>query len=228
MALNRAANDKMLDPKLRTTEAGMELLGELHRLSGQLGSPQGLIALGTAPLSLAFVRGTDLAALQQFLESYCSQILIPHELPAIYQAYRHASRYEVRELIAADCKLDGEPKLQRFASVSRRLGVAQLQKLRPLRDQRLVQRYWEAVENGEAHGWHTIVYGLILAVYSLPLRQGLLNYGEQVIRGFIESGRHSFKAPSEQSLALHEKLCAPLPKAVESILSVEALAFAPQ
>ena len=43
---------------------------------------------------------------------------------------------------------------------------------RPLRDQRLVQRYLTAVEQGEAQGWHTLVYGLTLAVYSLPLRQG--------------------------------------------------------
>ena len=49
----------------------------------------------------------------------------------------------------------------------------------PLRDERVVQRYLAAVESGEAHGWHTLVYGLTLVVYSLPLRQGLLGYAHQ-------------------------------------------------
>lgn len=216
----------MLDPNVRTAETGMELLGELHRFAEQVGSPRELIALGTASLSLGAVRGKSPAAFEQFLETYCSQVLVPLELPAIHQAYGHASRYEVRELIASDLKLGQEPKLRSFAAVSHCLGTAQLQKLRPLRDQRLVRRYWEAVENGEAHGWHTIVYGLILAVFSLPLRQGLLNYGEQVIRGFIDSGGCTFHISSEQSGALYSRLCAPLPSAIERILNAQAVAFA--
>jgi urease accessory protein UreF len=147
-------------------------------------------------------------------------------LPAIHQAYLHASRYEVRELIESDWKLSQQPELRRFAGVSQCLGTAQLQKLRPLRDQRLVRRYWEAVENGEAHGWHTVVYGLVLALFSLPLRQGLLHYGQQVIRGFIESGGGAFKQSSEQSAALYASVCAPLPQAIERLLCAEAVVFA--
>ena len=56
-----------------------------------------------------------------------------------------------------------------------------------MRDQRVVQRYLQAVEGGQANGWHTLVYGLTLAVYSLPLRQGLLGYAHQTTRGFIYS-----------------------------------------
>lgn len=216
----------MLDLKLRTAEAGMELLGELHRFAEQLGCPQELLALGTMPLPQELVRGRGAAPFQKFLEAYCAQVLVPHELPAIHKAYLHASRYEVRELIESDWKLGQEPKLRRFAGVSQCLGTTQLQKLRPLRDQRLVRRYWEAVENGEAHGWHTVVYGLVLALFSLPLRQGLLNYGQQVIRGFIESGSCAFKISSEQSAALYSRLCAPLPQAIEQLLSAQAVAFA--
>jgi urease accessory protein UreF len=204
----------------------MELLGEIHRLAGRLGSPQDLIAPGAMPLPREMLRGRGAAALQEFLETYCSQILVPHELPAIHQAYLHASRYEVRELIESDWKLSQQPELRRFAGVSQCLGTAQLQKLRPLRDQRLVRRYWEAVENGEAHGWHTVVYGLVLALFSLPLRQGLLHYGQQVIRGFIESGGGAFKQSSEQSAALYASVCAPLPQAIERLLCAEAVVFA--
>lgn len=216
----------MLDPNVRTAEAGMELLGELHRFAEQLGSPQGLIALRTAALPLRFGVTGSAGTLRQFLKTYYAEILVPHELPAIHRAYWHASRYEVRELIASDWQIGQEPKLQRFAWASQCLGTTQLRKLRPLRDQRLVRRYWEAVENGEAYGWHTVVYGVILALYSLPLRQGLLNYGEQVIGGFIESSSYSFKVPAEQSRDLYSNLCAPLPRAVEKILSGHAIALA--
>jgi hypothetical protein len=52
----------------------------------------------------------------------------------------------------------------------------------------VVQRYLHAVESDQADGWHTLVYGLTMAVYSLPLRQGLLGYAHQTTRGFIYSG----------------------------------------
>jgi len=85
-------------------------------------------------------------------------------------------------LILLDLLLAGEPQLQDFAAPSRRVGQSQLQKLRPLRDQRMVQRYLQAVDGGQANAWHTLVYGLTLAVYSLPLRQGLLGYAHQTTR----------------------------------------------
>ena len=216
----------MLSPQTRPAEAGTELLGELHRLAEQMGHPDGLTALGSLALSPEFAAAHDPVAFRKFLETYCSQVLVPHELPAIHAAYLHASRHEVRELIASDLRLGREPGLQRFASVSRCLGTAQLHKLRPLRDSRVVRRYWEAVEKGEAHGWHTVVYGLILALFSLPLRQGLLNYGEQVIQGFVDLGSARFQLTAEQSGDLYARLCEPLPKAVERILSAHVFQLA--
>jgi urease accessory protein UreF len=80
-----------------------------------------------------------------------------------------------------------EPLLHSFATASQRVGKTQLKRLRPLRDQRLVQRYVHAVQTGEAHAWHTVVYGLILSLYSLPLRPCLLSYAQQTTLGFIRS-----------------------------------------
>ncbi|MBI4658900.1 MAG: hypothetical protein HY735_08660 [Verrucomicrobia bacterium] len=217
----------MLNQKIRTADEGMELLGELHRFAEQLGTPGKLTALGTAPFALGFGVIDNSARLREFLEDYCSQVLVPCELPAIHRAYVHASRYEVRELIASDRQLGQEPKLRRFASVSQCLGAAQLQKLRPLRDQRLVRRYREAVENGEAHGWHTIVYGLILALYSMPLRQGLIHYGQQIVRGFVRATSLSLHLTDRQRGDLAAGLCSPLPRAVESLLSAHTTAFRP-
>ena len=125
----------------------------------------------------------DLAALQTFLDTYLTQILLPLELPAIAEACGRVRRGETRELIALDRQLAGEARLAPFASASRKIGALQLQRLKPLRDERTVQRYLSAVESGRAEGWHTLVYGLTLAVYSFPLRQGLLHYARETISG---------------------------------------------
>src|SRR5205807_6578234 len=130
----------------------------------------------------------DTRSLQCAVREYQVHILLPMELPAIQAAHSHVSRNELRELVTLDQELSREPRLQRFAAASRRVGQAQLQKLRPLRDQRIVKRYLAAVESGQASGWHTLVYGLTLAIYSLPLRQGLLGYAHQMVRSFIYSG----------------------------------------
>jgi urease accessory protein UreF len=118
----------------------------------------------------------------------------------------------------------GQTIFSEFAAASQRVGQGQLRKLRPLRDQRAVQRYLRAVESGEAHGWHTLVYGLTLAVYSLPLRQGLLGYAHQTTRGFIYSAARMLSLSEHQCRAVFDSLCAGLPEAVEALLAQEAVA----
>lgn len=193
-----------------------ELLGDLRPLIEQIGSPAMLLALtSAAPLQHI----TTPAELRQFLQSYHSQILQPCELPAIQRAFNHAARNELRELIAFDHELSREAILQNFVSASRRVGQMQLQRLRPLRDQRLVQRYLTAVENGEATGWHTLVYGMTLAVYSVPLRQGLVGYARQTTRGFIHSAARSFRLSETESDHLLEELTTSLPAAVDGLVA---------
>jgi urease accessory protein UreF len=124
----------------------------------------------------------------------------------------------VRELVALDREIATEPVLQHFASASRRVGRCQLQKLRPLRDERVVQRYLQAVEAGAAHGWHTLVYGLTLAVYSLPLRQGLLGYALHTTRGFIHGAARPLRLSTQQNQDLLDGLSSALPGAVDVLL----------
>src|SRR5205085_3107504 len=120
-----------------------------------------------------------LEALTCFLRAYKAQVLLPLELPAIFQAHRHASRNETQELLALDSDISSQRSHRAFASASRRVGQSQLKRLRPLRDARIVQRYLGAVQEKHAQAWHTLVYGLTLAIYSLPVRQGLLSYARQ-------------------------------------------------
>ena len=143
-----------------------ELLGDAHPLLDTLGSPEDLAHAAVLPASLTFARITDVPALRRFLEAYRAQILQPVELPAIIAAYGHAARGELRELLALDAQLAKEPMLRPFAQASCRVGQRQLSKLRPMRDQRLVQRYLAALAEGQARGWHTLVYGVSLAMFT--------------------------------------------------------------
>jgi urease accessory protein UreF len=197
----------------------VELLGDLHPLVEQLGSVEGLVTLAGATDSLQVRQINNVPALREFLQNYHARILCPLELPAIQKAFHHASRNEIRELVALDQSLAGEPILQNFSAASRRVGQSQLQRLRPLRDERPVQRYLAAVDKGEANGWHTLVYGLTLAVYALPLRQGLFSYAHQATRGFIHSAGRSLKFSEADSQLMFEETCVNLPAAIEALLT---------
>lgn len=195
-----------------------EWLGDAHPLVEQLGSADGLVSLHALADTLTTRPVTSFGALRDFLQSYRARMLLPHELPAIYDAYGYAANNHSRELVALDQHLSREPLLRDFAPASRRVGQAQLLRLRPLRDERIVQRYLHAVEVGDAHGWHTLVYGLTLAVYSLPVRQGLLGYAQQARRGFIQTAARSLNATEADYRALFDELCEPLPGVVEALV----------
>jgi urease accessory protein UreF len=196
----------------------LEFLNGWSGLAEQMGTTGDLGPTARAA-SFSFPRPDSLAGLRSFLEKYHSEMLVSRELPVICQAYRHACRNEARELIVLDAQLGREPNFQPFAEASRNIGAAHLKRLRPLRDQRVVQRYLQAVETGEACGCHTIVYGVILAVYSLPLRQGLLHYSHEAMRGFIASANSSLCLVESQIKQLHDELSLPLPQAVEAVLA---------
>jgi urease accessory protein UreF len=202
----------------QTNSETTEQLGEWHPLVQQLGSTEGLIALSTASHSLQLTNVDSVQALLSFLEAYQSQILIPLELPAIQRAYRHASRNETRELVAFDTQLEEELALKSFANASRRVGQAQLKRLRPLRDHRLLQRYLRAVDDGLAHGWHTLVYGVTLSVYSLPVIQGLNSYEKQTLLGFMHAVSRTLKLSENDCRDLLEQLSPTLPQPMAPIL----------
>ncbi len=200
-----------------------ELLGDAHPLLEQLGSPEELAAVSALPAPLAFARITDVPALRRFLDTYRAQILVPLELPAIIAAHGHASRGEVRELIALDTQLAHEPMLRPFALASGRVGQRQLSKLRPMRDQRVVQRYLAALADGQARGWHTLVYGLSLAMFSLPLRQGLQHYAEQTMRGFLTGAARPLHLSEIESDALLAECFSTIPAMLGAVLETHSL-----
>jgi urease accessory protein UreF len=201
-----------------------EWLGDCHPLVEQLGSTSGLAALSEVSACLRTSPVQDLPSLRRFLQDYQNRVLLEVELPAIQRAFDHVCRYEVRELVGLDRDMAGDPALTPFAEASRRVGQFELRKLRPLRDERVVRRYLEAVDQGHANAWHTLVYGLTLALYSLPLRQGLLGYGFQTTRGFIYSAAKSLQLSEKRCHLLLQELCVDLPAPVEALLGRRAAA----
>jgi len=197
-------------------------LGDWHPLADQLGSADGLATLASVSALLSLPPVTNLPSLRHFLRQYQNQVLLPFELPAIQTAHGQTQRHELRELIQLDQQLASEKTLQSIAEPSRRVGRSQLQKLRPLRDERMIQRYLAAIEAGTANGWHTLVYGMTLAIYSLPLRQGLLGYSHQTTRSFIYSGARLLQLSELQCRLLFDDLCAELPAAVEALVRRDA------
>jgi len=191
--------------------------GDLESLARQLGSPAGLHAAQLSAASRA-PAARDARGLTEFLGWYRSGMLATVELPAIQKAFFHASRFEVRELVEFDGVLANQAGFQEFAAASQAVGRGQLRRLLPLRDQRFVRRYYEAVEAGRARGWHTLVYGLFLSIYSLPLRQGMIGYARQTMSGFVESAAPRVGLDAPAANLLLEAACAPLPALVEEVL----------
>jgi urease accessory protein UreF len=195
-----------------------ELLGDAHPLLEQLGTAENVSVTGALMHALELRCVTDLPSLRNFLDAYRKEVLLPVEFPAIVRAYQHASRGEPDELIALDMQLADERAIRPFAIASCRVGQRQLSKLRPMRDQRLVQRYLAAIEAGRARGWHTLVYGVSLAMFSLPLRQGLQNYAEQTVRGFVESAARSLRLRAIDCETLLAAQSAEVPVAIAAML----------
>ncbi|HYE33222.1 MAG TPA: urease accessory UreF family protein [Methylomirabilota bacterium] len=203
----------------RLTLESEELAGDLRQLAEQLGSAESVTDLAGAVPGGGFETVRSLSQLRDFLGEYQRDVLYARELELIQRAFLHASRNEVRELIALDEEMSREPGVQRFATASLYVGKCQLRRLRPLKDHRVVQRYLTAIEGGKAKGWHLIVYGIVLAVYSLPLRQGLVNYGSQTMQGFINAAARRLALAERACDDLHEEVCGTLLPAVEKVVA---------
>jgi len=205
-------------PRWENAPQEAELLAEqfaaLFRRVGSPGAFQN--ALLPPPPSGAF-RGPD--ALRDFLHGYQTRVLAPFEMPAIARAHFLSSRGRWRELVALDGQLGAETISPALASASRRTGRAQLERLRPLRDERVVRRYLAAVEEGRASGWHTLVYGLTLAVYSWPLRSALLTYARQTLLGLARAAARPCAIPAPVCREILRTCLLQLPAAIEQAVA---------
>lgn len=189
----------------------VEFGGSLNGLLRQLGSAWSLVAFEAATEAGRVGAAASREDLALRLAAFQEIILRDHELPAIHRASQHACRNETRELIAlAQSLRPAVPAAMVEASL--RVGGRQLLRLRPLRDHRVVQRFLEAVETGRAEPWHPVVFGLTLAVFSLPVLQGMMVYERQSLAGFLEAAARPLALLEAERRALLDSL----PSAVAS------------
>jgi urease accessory protein UreF len=198
---------------------GSGLAGDPRALAGQLGSAEGIDTYGKVLASQLSSEVRDLETLRQFLRNYVTCIVVAADLPTVHRAFEHTCRYEIRELITLDRQLSLPQVPDPFAEASRRVGRSQLRRLRPLLDDRRVQRYWRSVEARQAPAWHTVVYGLTMAVFSFPLRQALVNYGHQTVRGFVDSAGTRLALKPADCDQLCTEVAVELRPAVDAILA---------
>lgn len=165
-----------------------EMLGEVRALATTVGLPGAPALVESATTSLPTIQTET--QWRRFLCQEFTTVLLSQEGPLIVQAHRLTCLGHVRELVALDQTWGHARKLlpaylPAMNAASAHVGQAQLRRLLPLRDQRIVPRYLAAIAAGEAHGWHPLVYGLLLGVFALPLRPGVLHYGRQTARGVL-------------------------------------------
>jgi urease accessory protein UreF len=194
-----------------------DLKGDARELARRLGTPDDLAGLGAA-LALGSTTVMDAASLRQFLSVYVTTALIPVELPLVRQSFEYAARGAMRELIALDRQHAPAGVAASLAEASQGVGRTHLRQMRPLRGERRVQQYWRAVQRGEARAWHSLVYGLVFAVYGLPLRQGLVSFGAQTIRGFVHASQRRLGLDGAVSHEIESEFVAFVPPAVEHVL----------
>ncbi len=171
------------------------LTGEAGSLVEALGSAAAQVSLGALAELVGMRRPASFEDLRAFLVRFRTQFLEPLELPTIREAYGFASRGQVRELLELDRSLKPRYGHSAFAEASRHVGRTELRRLRPLQD-RTLQRYLAAVESGEATGWHVVVFGLLLALFSLPLRQGLAHYAARTQESLLNSAALDLEVPT--------------------------------
>lgn len=182
--------------------------GNLRALAGELAAPD----FGGSPgWTAGLATASTVGALGTLLNRHASEVLCTREWPVIVEAWRLARLGHVRELLELDATWGREIGAAGFAQASFRVGQRQLSKLRGLRHERVIQRYLDAVEAGRAHAWHPVVYGVVLAVYHLPLRQGLLHFATQILAGLVTAAERSHRLPAEECQALLDVTCASLP-----------------
>jgi urease accessory protein UreF len=105
-----------------------------------------------------------------------------------------------------------------------RVGRRQLNRLRPLRDLRVVQKYLSALDAGTVRGWHPMVFGVVLAAFGIPLRQGLVHYATQTATGWCDAVLRIREWPREEGELAVERVCAPLSRCMPPLPNSELFA----
>lgn len=194
-----------------------ELLRECHPWSSQFEENAFWCPEPSSP-GAEMVGIEDAASLRKALRHFKTSLLIPVELPAIYRSCRLASANDLEGLLRLDASLEKQISNPTFARASQNIGRVQLKRLRPLKDHRVTRRLLEAVNRGSANGWHTLVYGVSLEIYSIPTRQGLLHYANRTLWTLLDCGAKTIDLREREATKMFEDLIRGIPASIDRLL----------
>jgi len=160
----------------------------------------------------------DAKSLRQFLQLWLERHIARVDLSAIRWAHECSARNDANGLIELDQFLSTLPLSPALRKASIQVGRGQLRTFATLKGHKFVARYQAAVDDGRALGHNAIVHGIFLYVFSIPLREGLLSYGYQTIRGFASAAAVSIPIDLKCVKTVADDLCASLPHLVEMSL----------
>lgn len=207
-----------IKPQLDVARAeAIRWLGDWHPLVRQIAAGEGVAHAPTAGSPHAAPALVSVGALHAFLLNYKVTVLLPFELPVVKQACEHTIRNEIKELLELDRHLSKQPWFEAFKQDSRTAGRLHLERLKPLRDHRGVRRYLTAVEAGKAAGWHLLVAGVALGLYSLPLRQGLMDYALHTFWDVLGKASETLNLKRHEAVELVNDLSADLPRQIQQM-----------
>ena len=191
-----------------------------HPYEAQLESLEGVLCAALVGAATGHGPLTTREGLAERLAAYRRTLLEPVELPAISHAQALASTGRVKELIALDNALLGNhPEWLQLAPGSTRFGNDYLTRLRPLRDERVVQRVLEAARLGQMPGHHLTVFGLTMAVISIAPRQGLADYAQAALAAVVATAAGKLKLTQDEREALLAPTRDTLPDAIRRMVA---------
>lgn len=186
---------------------GLTAGGQSQALAEALASPD-TEGPGACPEVIA--RATSVSALCEAVHRHAEHVICSREWPVVLQAWRLAREGRVRELLELDAAWGRDVAQDGFPGASMQVGRRQLGKLRGLRHERVIRRYLDAIEAGHARGWHPVVYGVVLAVYHLPLHQGLMHFASRTLASLVTAAERRHRLPASECQALLDAVCSQL------------------
>jgi len=158
------------------------------------------------------------AALTRLGERFRDAVLLPRELPALLATHEFARRGRSRELLKEEKKLALARDWRALVAPSRRVGGHLLSQLRPLRDERIVQRFLDAHCAGRTPGFHLTVLGVTSALFHVPPRQVLWDYALTLLDGLALTAGQRLRLAAPTRQAIVRNISQPIPPKLGSML----------
>ena len=124
----------------------------------------------------------DLSAL---LSTYLRQQVGPADLVALRAAHAAGSARDVEAACRADRRLTAATLAAEFRESARSAGGRLVSLQRDLRDEELLERYAERVDDGDTPGNHAVVLGLVTGSAGVPARTACLLHCHGFVTGLL-------------------------------------------